>query len=935
MVRFANPFLAVAFLCCLAASARADGLPQYVIRARIDPKARLITAHQSVTFTNTAGQPTSVVYFHVYPNRFFTAGEKAFISRYASYFNVDVFPEGFPTTPVGVDRLRLGGQDLSFTIEGEDKTLLKVDLGRSLARGESITLELDFTVPIPAAYGRFGSIEGITALARWYPILSVYDQKGWENHPFYPFQRPFHSESGHYDVELTVPQDQTVIHSGNLQKEEASADGWKVLHITTQETLREFSLAMSNTYRLVSEEREGIEFKSYYLPGPGREDRARLAIDNAAGLMAYYGKRFGPYPYKTFSIAPVHLGYGGEQMSNVIFIDTRVFDLPQMLHRYFDFLIAHETGHQWFYNLLGVNDFTQMWMEEGWNSYFLLEYLEHKYGVGAGVIDFERFPWVEVFLPRFTFRRGADVRYKMISRIGLESPIISKLSSFNEPSNIFALTYGKGSRVVEMLKFTVGEEAFNRIFSRIFSEYRFKNLDIEDFIRICQEESGKDLAGFFEQWLYTTKHFDVTVYKGGNNEVVLRRKGKIIMPVDVQVTYQDGQQESFVWDGKQAEHRLPVNGPVKRVVADPQKKLLDIDRTNNTWPRRVRIKPVPLYLPLYDIPALMPDEDYNFIVGPEISHGVGVKAAFQKPYDYSLIAASDYDFGDEIQRTRFGVEVNNLLHSQMTFGVEQMFTADYDNGEDDLTSTKVYLRRELWPVAYNFADVNDHVTLYAVRNRTPEGRGWMGRENIRNTSYLKRDESIIGTALHFDRSRPRPDPQSGYTVDTLIENSGHWAGATQTFTRASLDYQLFHPVTLHSQMGYRMKYGWGSSNDKNLYELGGAYGLRGYGRKTVRGSDMVLGSAEYRFPLCDRLHISMLDHWFNLDKLTGVVFFDAGQAWYDDFGDAKFRKDAGLGLRFHFSVASMQNIMVRLDLAQAVGDSDQDPHFWAGLNHTF
>ena len=68
----------------------------------------------------------------------------------------------------------------------------------------------------------------------------------------------------------------------------------------------------------------------------------KQALEIARDVMKFYSQRFGPYPYGEFSIAPVHLGYGGEQMSNMIFIDTRVFELPKILDRYFDFLISHE-----------------------------------------------------------------------------------------------------------------------------------------------------------------------------------------------------------------------------------------------------------------------------------------------------------------------------------------------------------------------------------------------------------------------------------------------------------------------------------------------------------------------------------------------------------------------------------------------------------------
>ncbi len=924
-------FFLCSIFCLIASLALADNAPRYKIQATIDTHLKTITANQSVTFINTTNSPINDVYFHVYSNRQYTPLERSFMLRYASYFKVDP-PAHFTDSKFQISRLQVDLVDTGFSFEGKDKTLLRVPLKTPLAPGASITITMDFHLAVPHSFGRFGWYQDIMALSRWYPILSVLGPNGWDRSPFYPFHRPFFSESSYYTVDLTVGAVNTVIHSGDLIQQTIDGNN-KKLHIETPKPIREFSMAMSPSYCLYQEDKNGVTFKAYYLAGD--LDHAKLALEDAQDLMAYYTKRFGPYPYKTFSIAPVHLAYGGEQMSNMIFIDTRVFELPRFLDRYFDFLVAHETGHQWFYNLIGVNDYTQMWLEEGVNSYFLMEYISDKYGPNAPIIQMPR--WVNFFVPELTFNRAQDLRYTMATRVGFEHPVVDKLSSFKEPSSIFTFTYGKGSKVLQMLKYIVGDEAFERIFRKIFEQYSFKNLDIKDFERIAQEESHKDLTGFFEQWLYATKTFDAKIDKVKGSSIYVSRRGGITMPVSVDIHYKDGSSDKVVWDGIHETDVLkaPSNKPIQSVELDEHKDLLDTDRVNNSYPRKVYAKLVPLYYGLYDIPVFLPDDGYNWVTGPAIVDGIGAKTSFQKPYDYNVYAQSGYDIGNKLQTTREGVKIKNILHSQTAFGVEAMQRADYDNGEDNLNSQKIYLRRELWPAPYSLTDINDHVTLYAVRNQTPNG-SFLSGESLRNTSYLKHNEAIVGTLLHLDRAGPHPDVRRGYTTDFLIENSGHWAGATQTFTRASIDSSFYHPVFGESKMAYRFKYGWGSSDDKNLFELGGPNGLRGFDRKTIRGANALLGSAEYRFPLLDSLHVASYDHVLTLDKISGAVFFDAGRAWYGHYDDVHFHKDVGVGLRFHLSIGSfLENVIVRLDIAHAIVESKQDTHAWLGLGQDF
>ena len=920
-------------------NASASTAPFYKIQASVDSSKKTVVCRQTTAFTNNSADDLDSLYFHIYPHRAFTQKEKDFMLRYTAYFKVNFFPEGFAVPEMDIQAVSQGTDALNFSIEGEDQTILKVPLKNTLHPGDSVEIKIDFALKIPHSYGRLGWHNNILALSRWYPILSVYGRDGWDNHPFYVFHRPFFSEASLYSVTLTVPQNQVVIHSGQLVREENTTAGTKTLFIESKLPIREFSLAMSPDYKIYEEKWQDVQIKSFYLSG--EEKSGQRALGFVRDLMRFYTRLFGPYPYETFSLAPVYLGYGGEQMSNLAFIDTRVYELPGFLNRYFDFLIAHETGHQWFYNRVGIDEFTQMWLEEGVHSYFIEKYLEEKYGPDGEVIDFPA--WLQKykgFLPNLTFKRTRDVRYKTLARIGLDHAVVSKLSSFSEPSSIFSLTYGKGARIVGVLEGMLGEEAFDRVFKRIFKEYDFKNLTVEDFEKICEEESQMDLSSFFQNWLYTDGYFDAAVTKVKGNKVTLKQKGKIAMPVEVEVKFKDGQKVSSTWDGKgkQTQIQFKEGSAIKEVQLDHNEKLLDLDQTNNQWPRKIYFKAVPIYFPLYDIPVFLPEDSYNVVAGPEIANGgLGVKASLQKPFDQILYAGTDYEFGESIHHSRLGWQLNNLFRSPTALGFEVANQTDLDDGDEDLVSGKIYLRKELRPVSDSLFDINDHISLYLIRNQGLNKTLLLGgTEDADNISYLKRSEAIIGTALHLDRSETYPDPRRGFKLDTLLENSGHFFGATQYFYRAAVDTSFYAPVRAKDTLALRLKYGGGYPDDKNLFQLGGIEGLRGFDRKDVRGSSALLGSLEYRFPLREKLHIKFFDNIFSLESVGGAVFFDAGQSWYSSFGESALKKDAGLGLRFTMNLGSMlENMIVRADAAKAINEPEDDIHFWFGVGQAF
>lgn len=914
--------------------------PRYEIDAKLDTQNHEIIARQKVTFTNNSAQETNALYFHIYPHRVYTKSEIKFLYRYAGYFKVNLFPEGFQSGSLEISSVSSGdGRNLAFEIEGKDATILKVNLDSALKPNDTVELNMDFTVDIPHAYGRFGWHKDVITLARWYPILSVLDDAGWHNYPFYIYHQPYFSEAAYYQVNLTLSKDQVVAASGVVKSEMLNADGTKTLKIETESSARDFSLGISAGFGIYSLQEGKVKINAYYLSDS--QPQAKQAAEFAAGLMRFYAGKFGEYPYSEFNIVPSYLAYGGCQSSGLVFIDTRVYRLPGFLKRYFDLLVAHETGHQWFYNLAGCDEYKEMFLDEGMNSYWILRYLEDKYGPQAEAMVIPKsLKWL---IPNFSFRDAFLNRYIYLAKNGMDRGVIGELSSFQEPSSIFAITYGKGAGIIDMLSRLIGEEKFLKVMQRYTAEFRFKNICVKDFMTICNEEAGQDLSWFFNQWLMTDKSCDYAIQKVSKDQVVLERRGTLEMPVKARITYQDGTQKEETWDGKNKLHAINISGvdQVRKVELDPDNKIIfDLDRTNNYWPRNLYAKTVALYHGLYELPVFLPRSSSNLVLGPSIGgSSLGLASSFQHPDDNILRLASNYDFNEEAAETTLGYEIKHLFSKQMVLGFE-LFNRESNLTENDITGGKIYLRKELWPSSYGLFDLNDHVTLYLVRDRKLDktATGINGKEGINHYYYRKKDEAIVGVTGSLGRYGPYADPVYGWKFIPTQEFAGHFLGGNDSFWRSSVEmdnYYLLLPKYQH-KLASRVKVGWGESADKKLFQLGGPDGLRGYARKTVEGARMLLGSIEYRLPLKSDIKFYLLDNIIGLDAVQVVGFFDAGKAWAADFKGDSYRKDAGLGLRFHLNLFSfLEKAVVRIDIAQAINDPKEDAHVWLGLSQSF
>src|SRR3989338_3565487 len=121
--RFKFCFLLGIFILFLSAGPAKAEAPSYFIKAVVDLKEKKIQAAQKVHFTNTSSQEITDIYFHIYPNREYTQREKNFMARYLSYFKVDVLPEGFQSGAMQIFSVREKNNDLSFKIEGSDRSL--------------------------------------------------------------------------------------------------------------------------------------------------------------------------------------------------------------------------------------------------------------------------------------------------------------------------------------------------------------------------------------------------------------------------------------------------------------------------------------------------------------------------------------------------------------------------------------------------------------------------------------------------------------------------------------------------------------------------------------------------------------------------------------------------------------------------------------------
>lgn len=243
-------------------------------------------------------------------------------------------------------------------------------------------------------------------------------------------------------------------------------------------------------------------------PPPSPVERLQSVAAGVAAALEFMASKFGPPALPHLAVSPIP-GTFGQGFPGLIYLSTLSYMKNPVAGRgpnsltaemfFEDVLQAHETAHQWWGNRVTTGSYRDNWLMEALANYSALLYLEKRRGTHA----------LELMLDSYR-----DIlQTKSDSGATLESagPIIlgTRLESSQEPRAWRAVTYGKGTWIIQMLRQRMGDERFFSMLAELVKRYDRKELTTEEFRRLAAEFLPKrsddpQLEAFFEQWVYGT-----------------------------------------------------------------------------------------------------------------------------------------------------------------------------------------------------------------------------------------------------------------------------------------------------------------------------------------------------------------------------------------------------------------------------------------------
>ncbi|MDB5242477.1 MAG: peptidase [Spirosoma sp.] len=457
-----------------------------------------------------------------------------------------------------VDSVRAGNQLLPYQFS---QNKLTITPAQPLATGQVLTLTVFYQgIPNSRDLGsfRFSTHERSTDPAIW-TLSEPYGAPDW-----FPCRDSPSDKADSSSVRITAPSRFVSVSNGILVNTTDNPDGTRTYQWRNRYPIAQYliSVAISNYERYDTPFTFGgrtMPVTHYIYPEVLPLVRANL--DLTPQLLTLFSARFGPYPFlsEKYGHAQIGRGTGGMEHQTISSMEEAALT-PNV--------IAHELAHQWFGDYITCRDWQNIWLNEGFASYAEAVYAESTSGK-AGYQS-----TMNAFATRARTARG--------------SIYVQDISNF---ANIFnsSRTYAKGAMVLHMLRGVVGDSTFFRILQTYTAtpSLAYGTAVTEDFQAVAQQVSGRNLADFFRQWIYSEGYptYKATILSSTlanmatvrleQRNAIASNPASFTMPVQIRVESAAGDTTVTVQNDRVDQtFTLPTRGPITGITIDPDNWIL-------------------------------------------------------------------------------------------------------------------------------------------------------------------------------------------------------------------------------------------------------------------------------------------------------------------------------------------------------------------------
>lgn len=448
------------------------GMPVYDIAVALsadNTRPRTLEGRLVVDYTNTTGESLEELPFRLYAN---SAAENHDVVMIESAVVNNVV------------------SNVDLTV---DQSIATLPFPEPLAPGDGARIEITFTTNVPTDeslhYGilNFASDTETWSLAHWYPVIAGRDPvTGWMLEPTSEYGDPIFTDAGLYTVSVTAPEELTLITSGVEVNSTVNGDGMATTVFNAAPS-RDFVMFADAGMDVTTREVAGTTISSWYQPA-NHEAGETVTVWGEQSL-TLFNDLLGEYPYRELQLAEIDIyNAAGVEFPQLIAISSDYYERP--IHTsspgYFAFTVAHEVVHQWFYNIVGNNQYKYAFIDEG-----LTNFLSSK-------VYFSEF-WNEMVGEQM-YNRHILSPYEKAVGSSVDPLIDTPTDDFATQGEYVTAVYSKAAVGFAAIHEEIGDDAFFNALQEYVQDFQFRVATPDDLLSAFQGASDVDVEAIWVRW---------------------------------------------------------------------------------------------------------------------------------------------------------------------------------------------------------------------------------------------------------------------------------------------------------------------------------------------------------------------------------------------------------------------------------------------------
>jgi dipeptidyl-peptidase-4 len=413
---------------------------------------------------------------------------------------------------LAVDRILLGGRELNYERE---LGAVFVDFPETLRKGRIYSIDFHYSGN-PRETGRFGGIafRKDTAGRPWINTAC----QGIGASVWWPNKDQQRDEVENMRISVEIPSDLVDVSNGKFLGKTDLGDGYTRWDWAVQYPINNYCVSLNiGRYEHFTDTANNMTLDFWALP----EDleKAKKQFAQARSMIECFEKAFGEYPFRKDGYKLIQAPYSGMEHQSAVTYGNHFANgylerdwTGVGISTKFDFIIIHESAHEWFGNSVTASDVADEWIHEGWATYMEAMYVEHMFG------HEDMLKYINA--------------YK--SKVRNREPVITPRGINRTPSQDM---YFKGALFIHTLRSIVGDDArWAKLLHDLYQHFKYQDITTQDMVGFFNQRTGRNLTPIFDQYLRFADLPTLDLAFVGGGQVAYRWRANVkdfAMPIEV------------------------------------------------------------------------------------------------------------------------------------------------------------------------------------------------------------------------------------------------------------------------------------------------------------------------------------------------------------------------------------------------------------------